>query len=66
MYCILCLGEVVTVDTQGQGHEATHFSSLQMSWAAAQRDTLYYRLNPEEHCKQNIDEVQRQKAQPIL
>uniref|UniRef100_A0A8C2YZ87 Isoaspartyl peptidase/L-asparaginase n=1 Tax=Cyclopterus lumpus TaxID=8103 RepID=A0A8C2YZ87_CYCLU len=34
------LGGVVTVDPQG--HWAARFSSLQMAWAAAQKDTLHY------------------------
>ena len=46
------LGGVVTVDPQG--HWAARFSSLQMSWAAAQKDTLHYGLNAGEHFTQSI------------
>ncbi|KAM7408150.1 hypothetical protein PAMA_002032 [Pampus argenteus] len=44
------LGGVVTVDPQG--HWAARFSSQQMSWAAAQGDTLHYGLYTGEHCTQ--------------
>lgn len=47
------LGGVVTVDPQG--HWAARFSSLQMAWAAAQRDTLHYGLYAGEHVTQSID-----------
>ncbi|KAM7385076.1 hypothetical protein PAMP_001174 [Pampus punctatissimus] len=46
------LGGVVTVDPQG--HWAARFSSQQMSWAAAQGDTLHYGLYTGEHCTQCI------------
>ncbi|TMS04588.1 Isoaspartyl peptidase/L-asparaginase [Larimichthys crocea] len=48
------LGGVVTVDPQG--HWAARFSSLQMSWAAAQKNTLHYGLYTGEHFTQSIDE----------
>lgn len=48
------LGGVVTVDPQG--HWAARFSSKQMSWAAAQKDTLHYGLYAGEHVTQSIDE----------
>ncbi|XP_023129085.2 isoaspartyl peptidase/L-asparaginase isoform X1 [Amphiprion ocellaris] len=48
------LGGVVTVDPQG--HWAARFSSKQMSWAAAQKDTLHYGLYTGEHFTQSIDE----------
>ncbi|XP_026212348.1 isoaspartyl peptidase/L-asparaginase [Anabas testudineus] len=47
------LGGVVTVDPQG--HWAARFSSLQMAWAAAQKDTLHYGLYTGEHFTQSID-----------
>lgn len=46
-------GGVVTVDPQG--HWAARFSSLQMAWAAAQRDVLNYGLYAGERFTQNID-----------
>ncbi|XP_067465495.1 isoaspartyl peptidase/L-asparaginase [Thunnus thynnus] len=46
------LGGVVTVDPKG--HWAARFSSLQMSWAAAQKDTLHYGLHAGEHFTQSI------------
>lgn len=45
------LGGVVTVDPQG--HWAARFSSLQMAWAAVQKDTLHYGLYAGEHFTQN-------------
>ncbi|XP_078129224.1 isoaspartyl peptidase/L-asparaginase [Sander vitreus] len=48
------LGGVVTVDPQGQW--AARFSSLQMAWAAAQKDTLHYGLYTGEHFTQSIDD----------
>ncbi|XP_071382276.1 isoaspartyl peptidase/L-asparaginase isoform X2 [Centroberyx affinis] len=48
------LGGVVTVDPQGRW--AARFSSRQMSWAAAQKDTLHYGLNAGEHFTQSIDD----------
>nr|XP_020472688.1 isoaspartyl peptidase/L-asparaginase [Monopterus albus]XP_020472689.1 isoaspartyl peptidase/L-asparaginase [Monopterus albus]XP_020472690.1 isoaspartyl peptidase/L-asparaginase [Monopterus albus] len=48
------LGGVVTVDPQG--HWAARFSSLQMVWAAAQKDTLHYGLYTGEHFTQSIDD----------
>ncbi|XP_037127036.1 isoaspartyl peptidase/L-asparaginase isoform X1 [Syngnathus acus] len=48
------LGGVVTVDPQGQW--AARFSSLQMAWAAAQKDTLHYGLYTGENLTQGIDE----------
>ncbi|XP_026165811.1 isoaspartyl peptidase/L-asparaginase isoform X2 [Mastacembelus armatus] len=47
------LGGVVTVDPQG--HWAARFSSLQMAWAAAQKDTLHHGLYCGEHFTQSID-----------
>ncbi|XP_029306361.1 isoaspartyl peptidase/L-asparaginase isoform X2 [Cottoperca gobio] len=47
------LGGVVTVDPQGRW--AARFSSLQMSWAAAQKDTLHYGLYTGEHSTQSIE-----------
>ncbi|XP_038593213.1 isoaspartyl peptidase/L-asparaginase [Micropterus salmoides] len=47
------MGGVVTVDPQG--HWDASFSSLQMAWAAAQKDTLHYGLYTGEHFTQNID-----------
>ncbi|XP_044071112.1 isoaspartyl peptidase/L-asparaginase [Siniperca chuatsi] len=47
------LGGVVTVDPQG--HWATCFTSQQMAWAAAQKDTLHYGLYTGEHFTQSID-----------
>lgn len=46
------LGGVVTVDAQG--HWAARFSSNQMAWAAAQKDTLHYGLYTGEHFTQSI------------
>ncbi|XP_042357761.1 isoaspartyl peptidase/L-asparaginase isoform X2 [Plectropomus leopardus] len=48
------LGGVVTVDPQGRW--AARFSSLQMSWAAARKDTLHYGLYAGEHFTQSIDD----------
>ncbi|XP_060897010.1 isoaspartyl peptidase/L-asparaginase-like [Labrus mixtus] len=48
------LGGVVTVDPQGNW--AARFSSWQMAWAAAQKDTLHYGLYTGEHFTQSIDE----------
>nr|XP_015797168.2 isoaspartyl peptidase/L-asparaginase isoform X2 [Nothobranchius furzeri] len=48
------LGGVVTVDPQGNW--AARFSSLQMAWAAAQKDMLHYGLYVGEHWSQNIQE----------
>ncbi|XP_041866763.1 isoaspartyl peptidase/L-asparaginase [Melanotaenia boesemani] len=48
------LGGVITVDPQG--HWAARFSSLQMAWAAAQKDTLHYGLYAGEHFTQSINE----------
>ncbi|XP_057704589.1 isoaspartyl peptidase/L-asparaginase [Corythoichthys intestinalis] len=48
------LAGVVTVDPQG--HWAARFSSLQMAWAAAQKDTLHYGLYAGEHFTKGIDE----------
>ncbi|XP_041644597.1 isoaspartyl peptidase/L-asparaginase-like [Cheilinus undulatus] len=48
------LGGVVTVDPQGNW--AACFSSLQMAWAAAQKDTLHYGLYKGEHFTQSMDE----------
>ncbi|XP_060943442.1 isoaspartyl peptidase/L-asparaginase [Limanda limanda] len=50
------LGGVVTVDPQG--HWAAQFSSLQMAWAAAQKDTVHYGLYTGEHFTQSIDSPQ--------
>ncbi|XP_029377411.1 isoaspartyl peptidase/L-asparaginase [Echeneis naucrates] len=47
------LGGVVTVDPRG--HWAVRFSSRQMSWAAAQKDTLHYGLYTGEHYTQSIN-----------
>ncbi|XP_070772531.1 isoaspartyl peptidase/L-asparaginase [Enoplosus armatus] len=47
-------GGVVTVDPQG--HWAACFSSLQMAWAAAQKDTLHYGLYTGEHITESIDD----------
>uniref|UniRef100_A0A3Q3ESW2 Isoaspartyl peptidase/L-asparaginase n=1 Tax=Labrus bergylta TaxID=56723 RepID=A0A3Q3ESW2_9LABR len=49
------LGGVVTVDPQGNW--AARFSSRQMAWAAAQKDTLHYGLYTGEHFTQSIDEI---------
>lgn len=48
------LGGVVTVDPQG--HWAARFNSLQMAWAAAQKDTLHYGLYAGEHFTKSIDD----------
>lgn len=48
------LGGVVTVDPQGNW--AARFSSLQMAWAAAQKDTLHYGLYAGEHFTQSVDD----------
>ncbi|TNN65431.1 Isoaspartyl peptidase/L-asparaginase [Liparis tanakae] len=48
------LGGVVTVDPQG--HWAARFSSSQMAWAAAQKDTLHYGLLTGEEFTQSIDD----------
>ncbi|XP_074531973.1 isoaspartyl peptidase/L-asparaginase isoform X1 [Halichoeres trimaculatus] len=48
------LGGVVTVDPQGNW--AARFSSLQMAWAAAQKDTLHYGLYTGEHFTQSLDD----------
>lgn len=48
------LGGVVTVDPQGRW--AARFSSQQMAWAAAQKDTLHYGLYTGEHTTQSIDD----------
>ncbi|XP_037639201.1 isoaspartyl peptidase/L-asparaginase [Sebastes umbrosus] len=48
------LGGVVTVDPQGRW--AARFSSRQMAWAAAQKDTLHYGLYTGEHITQSIDD----------
>lgn len=48
------LGGVVTVDPQG--HWAARFSSLQMAWAAGQKDTLHYGLYTGEHFTQSTDD----------
>ncbi|XP_039995745.1 isoaspartyl peptidase/L-asparaginase [Xiphias gladius] len=47
------LGGVVTLDPQGRW--AARFSSLQMAWAAAQKETLHYGLYSGEHFTQSID-----------
>uniref|UniRef100_A0A8C4DRM6 Isoaspartyl peptidase/L-asparaginase n=1 Tax=Dicentrarchus labrax TaxID=13489 RepID=A0A8C4DRM6_DICLA len=47
------LGGVVTVDPQG--HWAARFSSGQMAWAAAQKDTLHYGLYTGEHFTQSTE-----------
>lgn len=47
------LGGVITVDPQG--HWAARFSSRQMAWAAAQKDTLHYGLYKGENFTQSID-----------
>ncbi|KAK2823927.1 hypothetical protein Q5P01_021102 [Channa striata] len=54
---VASLGGVVTVDPQG--HWAARFSSLQMAWAAAQKDTLHYGLYTGEHFTQSIDGPQQ-------
>ncbi|XP_037321117.2 isoaspartyl peptidase/L-asparaginase isoform X1 [Pungitius pungitius] len=46
------MGGVVTVDPQG--HWAARFSSRQMVWAAAQKDTLHYGLYTGEHFTQSL------------
>ncbi|KAK5882006.1 hypothetical protein CesoFtcFv8_020641 [Champsocephalus esox] len=46
------LGGVVSVDPQGRW--AARFSSLQMSWAAAQTETLHYGLYAGEHFTQSL------------
>lgn len=46
------VGGVVTVDPQG--HWAARFSTGQMSWAAAQDDTLHYGVCLGEHLTQTI------------
>ncbi|KAM6923226.1 isoaspartyl peptidase/L-asparaginase isoform 1-T1 [Lycodopsis pacificus] len=48
------LGGVVTVDPQG--HWAARFSSRQMAWAAAQKDTVHYGLDSGEHFTQSTDD----------
>ncbi|KAL0964440.1 hypothetical protein UPYG_G00323890 [Umbra pygmaea] len=48
------LGGVVVVDPQGGW--AARFSSLQMSWAAAQNNTLHYGLYSDENFTQNIED----------
>lgn len=48
------LGGVVTVDPHG--HWAARFSSKQMAWAAAQKDTLHYGLYTGEHVTQSIED----------
>ncbi|XP_061600819.1 isoaspartyl peptidase/L-asparaginase-like isoform X1 [Cololabis saira] len=48
------LGGVVTVDPQGNW--AARFSSLQMAWAAVQKDTLHRGLYAGEHFTQSIHE----------
>ncbi|XP_034408228.1 isoaspartyl peptidase/L-asparaginase [Cyclopterus lumpus] len=48
------LGGVVTVDPQG--HWAARFSSLQMAWAAAQKDTLHYGMQTGEDFTHSIDD----------
>ncbi|XP_028280047.1 isoaspartyl peptidase/L-asparaginase-like [Parambassis ranga] len=48
------LGGVVTVDPQGNW--AARFSSLQMAWAAAQKDTLHYGVYCGEHFTQSIED----------
>ncbi|XP_068583225.1 isoaspartyl peptidase/L-asparaginase [Cebidichthys violaceus] len=48
------LGGVVSVDPRG--HWAARFSSLQMAWAAAQKDTVHYGLHTGEHFTQSIDD----------
>lgn len=48
------LGGVVTVDPQGNW--AARFSSRQMAWAAAQKDTLHYGLYLGEHFTQIIED----------
>ncbi|XP_068424371.1 isoaspartyl peptidase/L-asparaginase [Clinocottus analis] len=47
------LGGVVTVDRQG--HWTARFSTPNMSWAAAQKDTLHYGLRPGDDLTQSID-----------
>ncbi|XP_008428565.2 isoaspartyl peptidase/L-asparaginase isoform X1 [Poecilia reticulata] len=49
------LGGVVTVDPQGNW--AARFSSRQMAWAAAQKDTLHYGLYTGEHFTQIIEDA---------
>lgn len=49
------LGGVVTVDPKGVW--AARFSSRQMSWAAAQNDTLHYGLFTGEHHTQSIHQT---------
>lgn len=48
------LGGVVTVGPQGNW--AARFSSLQMAWATAQKDSLHYGLYAGEHFTQSIDD----------
>ncbi|KAK9541960.1 hypothetical protein VZT92_001968 [Zoarces viviparus] len=48
------LGGVVTVDPRG--HWAARFSSHQMAWAAAQKDTVHYGLYSGENFTQSIDD----------
>ncbi|KAM3606019.1 uncharacterized protein V6R79_009318 [Siganus canaliculatus] len=47
------LGGVVVVDPQG--HWTARFSTKQMSWAAAQGDTLHYGVEAGEHLTERID-----------
>lgn len=49
------LGGVVTVDPAGRW--AARFSSQQMAWSAAQKDTLHWGLWTGEHFTQNIGET---------
>uniref|UniRef100_A0A3P9J2Y6 Isoaspartyl peptidase/L-asparaginase n=1 Tax=Oryzias latipes TaxID=8090 RepID=A0A3P9J2Y6_ORYLA len=49
------LGGVVTVDPRGNW--AARFSSQQMSWAAAQNDTLHYGLYTGEHFRRSIRDM---------
>ncbi len=57
------LGGVVTVDPQGNW--AARFSSRQMAWAAAQKDTLHYGLYTGEHFTQSIDDSHWHRMQLI-
>lgn len=59
------LGGVVTVDPQG--HWATRFSTRQMAWAAAQKDTLHYGLYTGEHLTQSLgDPLWQEMPTPVF
>ncbi|MED6284912.1 Isoaspartyl peptidase/L-asparaginase [Characodon lateralis] len=49
------LGGVVTADPQGNW--AARFSSRQMAWAAAQKDTLHYGLYTGENFTQSMNDT---------